>query len=91
MIKETIKVLKENLYFIQLTEYIKKNIIDNEASSMVITFDEGVYTKQSALIDAKNHYENFDETKYILYSSNIHGIKAENQDDFYKSEEEWKK
>ena len=33
-------------------EEIKEAIIDNEASTMVITYDEGVYTKKTALIDA---------------------------------------
>ena len=84
--KEVIKVIKENLSFNQLPEDIKKGIIDNEASSMLITFDEGVYTKKTALIDAKHHYENFDDIQYILYQSNIHGIKAENQEDFYSEE-----
>jgi hypothetical protein len=80
--KEKITIIKEHLNFKDLPGDIKKAIIENEASTMVITFDEGVYTKKSALIDAKYHYENFDETQYILYSSNIHGIKAENQEDF---------
>lgn len=84
--KEVIKVIKENLSFNQLPEDIKKGIIDNEASSMVILFDEDVYTKRTALIDAKIHYENQDDTKYILYHSNYHGIKTENQDDFYREE-----
>jgi len=87
MIKEKIKVLKESLSFNQLPKEIKKSIIENEASSMVITFDEGVYTKKTAMIDAKNHYENHDHTKYILYHSNIHGLKAEREDDWYNLEE----
>ena len=85
---ETIKVIKRNLNFKKLPEDIKKVIIENEANAMVINFDEGVYTKKTALIDAKQHYENHDFTKYILYHSNIHGIKAENQEDYDRGEED---
>jgi len=88
MDKETIKVIKRNLNFKKLPEDIKKVIIENEANAMVITYDEGVYTKKTALIDAKQHYENHDFTKYILYHSNIHGIKAENQEDYDRGEED---
>jgi hypothetical protein len=88
MDKETIKVIKRNLNFKKLPEDIKKFIIENEANAMVITYDEGVYTKKTALIDAKQHYENHDFTKYILYHSNIHGIKAENQEDYDRGEED---
>ena len=88
MYKETIKVIKRNLTFKELPKEIKKAIIDNEASTMVITYDEGVYTKKTALIDAKQHYENHDFTKYILYHSNIHGIKAENQEDYDREQED---
>ena len=88
MDKETIKVIKRNLNFKKLPEDIKKVIIENEANAMVITYDEGVYTKKTALIDAKQHYENHDFTKYILYHSNIHGVKAENQEDYDRGEED---
>ena len=88
MDKETIKVIKRNLNFKKLPKDIKKVIIENEANTMVITFDEGVYTKKTALIDAKKHYENYDFTKYILYHSNIHGIQAENQEDYDRAEED---
>ena len=53
MEKETIKVINRNLSFKKLPKEIKKAIINNEANSMVITYDEGVYTKKTALIDAK--------------------------------------
>jgi hypothetical protein len=51
---------------------------------MLVSFDEGVYTKKSALIDSKIHYtENADEDiKYVLYHSNIHGICSDEQDVF---------
>ena len=88
MEKETIKVINRNLSFKKLPKEIKKAIINNEANSMVITYDEGVYTKKTALIDAKQHYENHDLTKYILYHSNIYGIKAENQEDYDRTEED---
>tara|TARA_Y100001938_G_scaffold16147_1_gene19927 strand:+ start:674 stop:961 length:288 start_codon:yes stop_codon:yes gene_type:complete len=91
MYKETIRVIKRNLNFKELPKDIKKSIIENEACAMVITFDEGVYTKKTALIDAKQHYENHDFTKYILYHSNIYGVKAENQEDYdiAKEDADW--
>tara|TARA_R100001463_G_scaffold101367_1_gene155820 strand:- start:312 stop:602 length:291 start_codon:yes stop_codon:yes gene_type:complete len=89
--KEKIKIIKQHLNFKELPKNIKKGIIENEANSMVITFDEGVYTKKSALIDAKNHYENNDDTKYILYHSSINGLIAENEQDYWQGIEdaEW--
>ena len=80
--REVTKIIKENLSFKELPKDIKKVIIDNEASAMVITFDEGVYTKRTALIDAKKHYENCDDKKYVLYHSNIHGVCSDEQDIF---------
>ena len=89
--REKITIIKQHLNFKELPKDIKNNIIENEACSMVITFDEGVYTKKSALIDAKNHYENNDDTKYILYHSSINGLIAENEEDYWQGIEdaEW--
>lgn len=80
--KEVTKVIKENISFKELPTDIKEAIIDNEANTMVISFDKGVYTKRTALIDAKKHYENFDDKKYVLYHSNIHGICSDEKDVF---------
>ena len=85
--KEITKVIKENLSFKELPKDIKESIIDSEASVMVISFDEGVYTKRTALIDAKKHYENCDDKKYVLYHSNIHGICSDEQDVFNNKDE----
>jgi len=89
--KEKIKIIKQHLNFKELPKNIQKSIIENEACSMVITFDKGVYTKKSALIDAKIHYENNDDTKYILYQSSINGLIAENEEDYWQGIEdaEW--
>ena len=89
--KEKITIIKQHLNFKELPKDIQKNIIENEACSMVITFDEGVYTKKSALIDAKTHYQNNDDTKYILYHSSINGLIAENEEDYWQGIEdaEW--
>ena len=79
--KEKIKIIKQHLNFKELPKDIKEAIIENEANAMLISFDEGVYTKRTALIDAKIHYEKFDDRKYVLYNSSIHGIKADNEEE----------
>ena len=85
--KEVTKVIKENVSFKELPKNIKEAIVDNEANAMVISFDEGAYTKRTALIDAKKHYEICDDKKYVLYHSNIHGICSDEQDVFNNIEE----
>ena len=85
--KELTKVIKKNLSFKELPKDIKEAIVDNEANAMIISFDEGVYTKRTALIDAKKHYENCDDKKYVLYHSNIHGICSDEQGVFDNIEE----
>jgi len=89
--KEKITIIKQHLNFKELPKDIKKGIIDRQASAMLIDFDEGVYTKKTALIDAKIHYEKNDDTKYILYHSSINGLIAENQKDYWQGIEdaEW--
>ena len=89
--KEKITIIKQDLNFKELPKDIKKGIIDRQASAMLIDFDEGVYTKKTALIDAKIHYEKNDDTKYILYHSSINGLIAENQKDYWQGIEdaEW--
>ena len=84
--REVVKVIKENLNFNQLPKDIKESIIDNEASAMVISFDEGAYTKRTASIDAKKHYEEMSDKKYVLYHSNIHGICSDEQEVFNREE-----
>ena len=61
--KELTKVIKKNLSFKELPKDIKEAIVDNEANAMIINFDEGVYTKRTALIDAKKHYEDCKKSK----------------------------
>jgi len=86
---EVIKVIKENLTFKELPKDQQEAYINNNAEAMLVSFDEGVYTKKSALIDSKIHYtENADEDiKYVLYHSNIHGICSDEQDVFNNIEE----
>ena len=78
--KEKITIIKQHLNFNQLPKDIKESIIDNEASAMVISFDEGAYTKRTASIDAKIHYENCDN-EWVLYKSSFHGLCVERQED----------
>lgn len=87
--KEVIKVIKENLTFKELPKDQQEAYINNNAEAMLVSFDEGVYTKKSALIDSKIHYtKNADEDiKYVLYHSNIHGICSDEQDVFNNIEE----
>ena len=85
--KEVIKVIKENLSFKELPKNIKEAKINDCADWMIITFDEGVYTKRTALIDAKNHYENNDFKEYVLYHSNFHGIRCDTHNEFYDLED----
>jgi hypothetical protein len=85
--KEVIKVIKENLSFKELPKNLQEDIIDACAEYMVITFDEGVYTKRTALIDAKIHHENNDFKEYVLYHSNFHGICCDTHDEFYYIED----
>ena len=89
--KEKIKIIKQHLNFKELPKDIKEAIIENEANAMLISFDEGVYTKRTALIDAKIHYEKNDDTKYILYHSSINGLIAKNEQDYWQGIEdaEW--
>lgn len=71
--KEKITVIKDNLEFSELPIKFQNQIIDTEASAMLISFDEGVYTKTTAKKDAKNYYENHCEDKYVYYISSIYG------------------
>ena len=85
--REEIKVIKENLNFNQLPKDIQKGWIDSMADDMILSFDEGVYNKKTATIDAKRYL--FDKTegkKYVLFHSNYHGIQSDNQEDFNREE-----
>ena len=84
--KEVIKVIKENLSFKELPKDIKEAKINDCADWIIIVFDEGVCTKRTAWIDAKNNYENNDE-KYVLYRSYIHGICSYTHNEFYNTED----
>ena len=75
------RYLGDKLYYADTAES-KNGVIEFEKQ-----FDEGVYTKRTALIDAKKHYENCDDKKYVLYHSNIHGICSNEQDVFNNIEE----
>ena len=71
--KEKITVIKENISFAELPKKIKDTFITNEAEAILISFDEGVHTIQTALLDAKKYYEEWSDCKYVLYHSSIHG------------------
>ena len=71
--KEKITVIKDNLNFSELPKKIQDTFINNEAEAILISFDEGVYTMKTALLDAKKHYEEWSDYKYVLYHSSIHG------------------
>lgn len=83
MEKENIKVIKKNLTFKELPKDIQKGWIDSMATDMIQSFDEGVYNKKTATIDAKKYYLDWnDDRKYVLFKSSFHGIVAEEQDKF---------
>ena len=71
--EEKIKIIKDNLEFSELPIKFQNQIIDDEAKSMLISFDEGVYTEETAKKDAKNYYENHCENKYVYYISSWRG------------------
>ena len=71
--KEKITVIKDSISFSELPKKIKDTFISDQAKAMLISFDEGVYTMQTALLDAKKHYEEWSDCKYVLYNSSIHG------------------
>ena len=84
--KEVIKVIKDNIPFNKLPKDIQNNMIDAHADDILQIFDEGVYTKKTALIDARAYFRVWDKTqKYVLYHSNIHGLFTEKQEDFNRS------
>jgi uncharacterized phage-like protein YoqJ len=71
--KEKITVIKDTISFSELPKKIQDTFILDQAKAMLISFDEGVYTMQTALLDAKKHYEEWSDYKYVLYNSSIHG------------------
>jgi acetylornithine/succinyldiaminopimelate/putrescine aminotransferase len=85
--KEVIKVIKENLSFKELPKNLREALIDDSANWMVIAFDEGAYTKRTALKDAKYHFENYNDKEYVLYHSNFHGICCHTHNEFYDLED----
>ena len=81
--KEKVKVIKENITFKELPKDIKKAWIDSMADEIIQSFDEGVYDKKTATIDAKRHYLEWEsDKKYILFYSNFYGVVAEEEDKF---------
>jgi hypothetical protein len=84
--KEVIKVIKDNITFNKLPKDIQNNMIDAQANDILISFDEGVYTKKTAKADAKLYYEDWEkDKKYVLYHSNFYGIQADEQERFYEN------
>jgi hypothetical protein len=71
--KEKIEIIKDNISFSELTKKIQDTFISDQAKAMLISFDEGVYTMKTALLDAKKHYQEWSDDKYVLYHSSIHG------------------
>ena len=81
--KEKVKIIKENISFKELPKDIKKAWIDSMADDLIDIFDEGVYDKKTATIDAKKYYLEWEaDKKYILFYSNFYGIVAEEKDKF---------
>lgn len=74
MNKEKITVIKNNINFIELPIKEQNGFIDGTANEILISFDEGVYTKKTALIDAKIYYTDWNkDKKYVYYHSSYHG------------------
>ena len=87
---EKIKLIKDNLFFKDLPKDIQKSWIDSMADTMIMDFDEGVYNKRTATIDAKKYFYNWNkDIKWILYKSSYHGIRAERQEDFNEHQENY--
>ena len=72
MYREKITIIKDNISFLELPKWIQESIVENEAEAMVISFDKGVYTKKTAIKDAKDHFEN-SGYKFVFYKSSING------------------
>tara|TARA_R100001460_G_scaffold1238_1_gene4782 strand:+ start:192 stop:464 length:273 start_codon:yes stop_codon:yes gene_type:complete len=88
--KERIDIIKENMFFNELPKDIQKAYINNLADDMILQFDEGVYNKRTATIDAKKYFYDWNKhIKWILYKSSYHGIKAERQEDFNEHQEDY--
>jgi len=84
--KEVIKVIKDNIPFNKLPKDIQNNMIDAQADDILQIFDEGVYTKKTALIDARAYFRVWDKTKkYVLFHSNFYGLQADEQERFYEN------
>tara|TARA_R100001377_G_scaffold67033_1_gene42326 strand:- start:239 stop:517 length:279 start_codon:yes stop_codon:yes gene_type:complete len=87
VMREEIKVIKENINFNQLPDNIQKAHIDFMADDLIESFDDGVHNKKTATIDAKLYYYDWNkDVKWVLYKSSFHGIRAETQEDFNREE-----
>ena len=71
--KEKIKIINDNLEFSELPLKFQNQIIDDEANVMLISFDKGVYTKETAKKDAKHYFEKQCSNKYVHYVSSWRG------------------
>ncbi len=88
--KERIDIIKENMFFNELPKDIQKAYVDNLADDMIQQFDEGVYNKKTATIDAKKYFYDWNkDIKWILYKSSYHGLRAERQEDFNEHQEDY--
>jgi hypothetical protein len=80
--KEKITIIKQNLNFDQLPLDIQKSYIKTMADDMIQSFDEGVYNKRTATIDAKKYYYDWNKNiKWVLYKSSFYGFRAEREED----------
>ena len=70
--KEKIKIIKDNISFSEVPKKFQDNMIYDLAKSMVHSFDEGVYTINTASKDAKTHLKDT-VYKYVYYQSSIYG------------------
>ena len=81
IMKEVIKVIKNNITFNKLPKDIQKAWIDGMARTMIMDFDDGVYNLKTASIDAKKYYLDWEkDRKYVLYNSSFFGLQAEEQE-----------
>jgi hypothetical protein len=84
--KEVVKLIKDNLLFKDLPKDIQKSWIDSMADTMIMDFDEGVYNKRTARIDAKKYYLDWEkDRKYVLLNSSYYGMIADEQERFYEN------
>tara|TARA_R110000765_G_scaffold377036_1_gene467884 strand:+ start:276 stop:542 length:267 start_codon:yes stop_codon:yes gene_type:complete len=83
MNKEKITIINNNINFIELPIKEQNALIDGQANDMLQVYDEGVYTKKTALLDAKTYYTVWNkDKKYVYYHSSWHGYCSDEVDRF---------